>query len=460
MLAAFFAIGLSYTIQTNFFQFKHIKLWLLSTVGSITSSKQEGKELSPFEAVSAALAGSMGIGNIVGVATALTSGGPGAIFWLWVSALFGSMTKYAEIVLGFRYRYKDKEGNQVGGPMIYLREGLKSPVLSFFFSVVCAVGSFTMGNMTQGNSIAEVLSYTFSIPPLFTGFLFAVLIALVIIGGIKRIGKLSSVLIPFMSVLYIAICLIVIGANIERVPVAFQSIFTYAFRLKPVLGGMAGYHLRNALKVGVMRSVFSNEAGIGSSVIAHIASSAENGVEQGMWGIFEVFVDTIVVCTLTALVLLTSGVYDIKLYSAMQGKGILPDGATLATEAFSSVLGNFGQVFLAFATVIFGFATILAWSQYGEQCVIYLLGKKFIYPYRVLYVICVLLGCVMRMDIVWKIADNINALMAIPNLIALLFLSQEVIKETKQYLTKIKVDERVAVSYNKKANTKKSEGNT
>lgn len=445
MLLAFFLVGLFYTVQTNFFQFIHIRLWLSMTVGSLTrqqkKEKEKGKQsLSPFQAMSAALAGSMGIGNIVGVAAALTAGGPGAIFWMWVSALLGAMTKYAEIVLGFHYRYRDKQKNWIGGPMVYLKEGLKSPFLSACFSIICIVGSFAMGNMTQGNSMAEILNYTFDIPVLVTGFVTAALIAFVIIGGVERIGKLSSVLIPFMSVLYIAACLVVIAANITKVPAAVWSIFSYAFRLKPVLGGVGGYYLKTALRTGVMRGVFSNEAGIGSSVIAHAASSATEGVEQGMWGIFEVLLDTVVVCTLTALVILTSGVYDVQIYHAVNGQGILalPDGATLATDAFSSVLGSFGQSFLTFATVIFAFATMIAWAHYGEQCVVYFLGQKYLYPYKVIYVFSVLLGCVMRMDVVWRIADNMNALMAIPNLIALAFLRKVVLLDTQNYLGRIK----------------------
>ena len=283
MLLAFFLIGLFYTIQTNFFQFLHIRLWLSMTLGSLLKSqktKNEKQSLSPFQAMSAALAGSMGIGNIVGVATALTAGGPGAIFWMWVSALLGAMTKYAEIVLGFHYRYRDKQGNWVGGPMVYLKEGLKSSFLSACFSIICIVGSFAMGNMTQGNSMAEILNYTFDIPVLVTGFVAAGLIAFVIIGGVERIGKLSAVLIPVMSIFYMLACFIVIGANLTKVPAAFWSIFVYAFRPKPILGGIGGYYLKTALRTGVMRGVFSNEAGIGSSVIAHTASSTQEGVEQ------------------------------------------------------------------------------------------------------------------------------------------------------------------------------------
>lgn len=475
MLLAFFLIGLFYTVQTNFFQFIHIRLWLSKTLGALTGKqKEEGdkQSLSPFQAMSAALAGSMGIGNIVGVAAALTAGGPGAIFWMWVSALLGAMTKYAEIVLGFHYRYRDEQGNWVGGPMVYLKEGLQSPFLSGCFSVICIAGSFAMGNMTQGNSMAEILNYTFHIPVLVTGFAAAVLIAFVIIGGVERIGKLSAVLIPFMSILYMLACFFVIGANFTRLPAAVASIFTYAFRLKPALGGIGGYYLKTALRTGVMRGVFSNEAGIGSSVIAHAASSAKEGVEQGMWGIFEVLADTIVVCTLTALALLTSGVYDAQLYGAVRSQGItsLPDGATLATNAFSSVLGSFGQSFLTFATVVFAFATIIAWSHYGEQCVIYLLGKRFLYPYKVLYVLAVLLGCVMRMDIVWRIADNMNALMAVPNLIALTFLSKKVLEDTEDYLKRksrkerrkesLVVDETSVMPYNgKRMKQEKSEVN-
>lgn len=453
MLCAFFAIGLSYTIQTRFFQFTHLKLWLRQTLGSMhhKTEQTDSGVVSPFQAMAAALAGSMGIGNIVGVAAALTAGGPGAILWMWVAALLGTMTKYAEIVLGFHFRFRDEQGNWVGGPMVYLKKGLHSPVLSIFFSLTCIAGSFAMGNMTQGNSMAEILSYTFHIPPILTGMAAAVLTAFVIIGGMERIGRFSAILIPFLSLLYMFACIVVTGANIGQLPHAMGLILNYAFRPASIMGGITGYSVRHALKIGVMRSVFSNEAGIGSSVIAHTSSSGKEGVEQGMWGIFEVLAD-MVICSMTALAVLTSGVYDIRLYSALgfQKIGTLPDGATLVTQAFSTVLGTFGQSFLTLATVLFAFATILAWSHYGEQCVVYLLGSRYIYPYKILYIIAVLLGCIMKMDTVWHLADNINALMAIPNIIALALLSEYVVKDTKTYLSRRSIlDERPRMPYNK-----------
>ena len=443
MLATFFAIGCSYTIQTHFFQFHFFSLWWKNTIGSLFSSSHHKKNtgsVSPFAAMSAALAGSMGIGNIAGVATALVAGGPGAIFWMWISALLGMMTKYAEILLGLKFRFKDKNQQWFGGPMVYLKEGLHSPFLSAFFSICCLLASFGMGNMTQSNSMADVLSHTLHIPPFYTGILTAVITAVVILGGMNRIATISSILIPFMSILYLFFSFIVICANITSLPFAFFSIFQYAFRPSSITGGAAGYCMMRALRLGVSRGVFSNEAGLGSSVMAHASSSVSEPVIQGMWGIFEVFVDTIVVCTITALVLLTSGVYNVSLYeTALLTKASLPNGVVLASQAFSSVLGNFGESFVAFSTVIFAFATLIAWAHYGQQCSRYLFGEKSIFWYKLLFLCFIIIGCLVQVEVVWEISDTFNALMAVPNLIALAFLSHYVIEDTNRYLANITI---------------------
>lgn len=443
MLAAFFAIGLSFTIQTHFFQFRYLALWLGTTLGSLCRPKKTKKQsraargVTPFEAMSAALAGSMGIGNIAGVATALTLGGPGAIFWMWVSALFGMMTKYAEILLGYRFRYKDKNGEWFGGPMVYIKKGLGLPWLSALFSVSCILASFGMGNMTQSNSMAHVLNDSLGIPPLLTGTLAAILTAFVILGGVSRIAKLSSILIPFMSILYLAGALLVIGLHAGELPAAVRMIFTEAFRPGSAVFGITGYHMMKALRLGVSRGVFSNEAGLGSSVLVHASSSEPEPVVQGMWGIFEVFADTMVVCTITALVILTSGVYDMQLYQHAQNLN-LPDGAVLASHAFSASLGAAGEGFVAFSTAIFAFATLIAWSHYGQQCSRYLFGEGSIFLYKLLFLIFILLGCLTDMELVWEISDTFNALMAVPNLIALAFLSHYVMEDTNRYLSRRK----------------------
>lgn len=438
MLAAFLAVGLCYTIQTHFFQLRHIRLWLSTVFSSFFQKKTNKSAISPFEAMSTALAGSMGIGNIAGVATALTSGGPGAIFWMWVSAIIGMMTKYAEILLGFRYRCRDQDGRWLGGPMLYIKKGLNAPLLSAFFSIACILTSFSMGNMTQGNAMASVLSDSLHISPLFTGLATVLLTSVVILGGVKRIAKLSGILIPFMSVFYIGGTLLVIGSNITALPAAFQMIFADAFRPKAALGGAAGYWFLRALRIGISRGVFSNEAGLGSSVMAHAAAETNEPVEQGMWGIFEVFADTIVVCTLTALAILTSGVYSRSLYeNALLTGQELPNGAVMASRAFGCVFGSGGENFIAFATVVFAFATLIAWSHYGEQCTLYLLGKKAVLPYKLCFLFFILLGCITHIELVWEIADICNALIAVPNLIALTLLSTYVIQETERYLKKI-----------------------
>lgn len=426
MLAAFFAIGLSYTIHLRFFPLFHMKLWLGATIGSLfhSSQKKNTGKVSAFEAMSTALAGSMGIGNIAGVASALAAGGPGAIFWMWVSSLFGMMTKYAEIVLGYRYRRRDQHGRWYGGPMYYIKEGLHCPALAAVFALFGTLAALGMGNMTQSNSIANALYEVFRIPPPACAAALILFCGLAILGGFSRISKISSVLIPFISIFYLAGSVIAILIHIDRLPGAVCLIFTEAFSLRSVFGGAAGYSVFQAVRTGVARGVFSNEAGLGSSVLAHAASDEPSAVKQGMWGIFEVFADTMIVCTVTALVILTCGIYDYHLYAA-QAPG-LPDGIVLASRSFCAVFGAMGGYFTAFATVIFAFATLLAWSHYGAQCCSYLFGSRALPVFRFLFLVSLLPGCLIEMEAVWEIADTCNGLMAIPNLIALSLLFREV----------------------------------
>lgn len=427
MLGAFFAMGLSYTIHLRFFPLFHMKFWLSATVGSLLHKSSSGRSdgISGFEAMSTALAGSMGIGNIAGVASAIVAGGPGAVFWMWVSALFGMMTKYAEIILGYRYRHRTADGQWYGGPMYYIREGLHSPLLAALFALFGTLAALGMGNMTQSNSISNALYEVFRLPPLVSALLLLILCSMAILGGFSRIAKISSVLIPFISIFYLTGSLFAIILHADRLPAALELIFTEAFSLRSALGGAAGYGVFRAVRVGVARGVFSNEAGLGSSVLAHAASAECDAVKQGMWGIFEVFADTLVVCTITALVILTCGIYDIRLYTA--GLSGLPDGIVLATRSFCSVFGSPGGLFTAFATVIFAFATLLAWSHYGAQCFSYLFGSRLLIIYHLLFLAALLPGCLTEMGRVWEIADVCNGLMAIPNLIALCFLYKQVI---------------------------------
>lgn len=424
MLAAFFAIGLSYTLHLRFFPLFHMKRWLGATIGSLASSSRRSGRVSSFEAMSTALAGSMGIGNIAGVASALVAGGPGAVFWMWVSSAFGMMTKYAEITLGYRYRHRDRDGHFYGGPMYYIKEGLHSPSLASAYALFGTVSALGMGNMTQSNSISNALLEVFDIPPILTAVCLIPVCGVSILGGFSRISKISAAVIPFISFFYLAGSIAAIFLHIQAVPGAFAMIFREAFSLRPAFSGAAGYTLSQAIRTGVSRGVFSNEAGLGSSVLAHTASDEPMAATQGMWGIFEVFADTLVVCTITALVILTSGLYDIGSYAA--GLPGLPDGIVLATRAFCASFGAAGGYFTAFATVIFAFATLLAWSHYGAQCCSYLFGQRFLSLFRFLFLAFLLPGCLSSMTAVWELADICNGLMAVPNLIALTLLHKQV----------------------------------
>lgn len=425
MLAAFFAVGLAYTVYLDFFPLFHMKYWLSATLGSVLRRKnRKSSGVSSFEAMSAALAGSMGIGNIAGVASALAAGGPGAIFWMWASSVFGMMTKYAEIVLGYRYRHKNAKGEWYGGPMYYIKEGLRCPILAGSFALFGTLAAIGMGNMTQSNSISNALYEVFQIPPVVCAVILIFACGLAILGGFSRIARISSILIPFASVFYLAGSIAAIILRADRLPAAIGMIFADAFSLRSAFGGAAGYSIFQAVRTGVARGVFSNEAGLGSSVLAHAASDEPDAVKQGMWGIFEVFADTLVVCTITALVILTSGLYDTRLYAS--GAPGLADGIVLASRAFCAVFGAVGGYFTAAATVIFAFATLIAWSHYGAQCCSYLFGDRALPMYQFLFLAALLPGCLIEMEAVWEIADTCNGLMAIPNLIALCLLFRQV----------------------------------
>ncbi len=432
MLTAFIGIGLYFNIRTKFFPIIRIKVWLKHTLFSLfkkSSHTSSGSALSSFEALFAALAGSMGTGNITGVATAIVYGGPGAIFWMWVSAFLGMMTKYAENVLGMLYREKKSDGSgYYGSPMLYMEKGLNCRPLAVIFAVCCMLASFGLGNMTQGNSVATALEASLFIPPIFCGIGLAVIVALVIMGGLKRIGTLSSYLIPIVSVVYLVCALVILFVNSDALPGVFALIFKEAFRFRAVGGGILGYGIKKALKLGVSRGVFSNEAGLGSSVMVYSSSSNANPASQGMWGIFEVFLDTIVVCTITALVILCSGVYDVNTYAAALQNGIeVVNGSVLASNAFATTFGSFGHYFISVSMAVYAFATLLTWSHYGAISCEYLFGSKITPYYNVVFLIVIVIGCVIKLEIIWNIADTLNCLLAIPNLIALILLSNKVI---------------------------------
>lgn len=439
MLVIFLAIGLMFTIRTGFFQFRKWKFWTRMTIGQVLKDRRVRKttdqhSISQFQSFCTALAATLGTGNITGVATALVTGGPGAIFWMWISAFVGMMTMYAENLLGIRYRYKNSKGQWIGGAMVYMERGLGAKWLAVIFSVFCLMASFGMGNMTQANSMASGLKESFGVPLTFTGIVSMVVVGLVLLGGIKRIAAVTEKVVPFMACCYMLAGFLVLLFHLPKVPEAFQMIFTEAFQVQAVGGGVLGYGMKQAMKMGIARGVFSNEAGLGSSVMAHAASDVKDAPIQGMWAMLEVFIDTIVVCTMTALVILTSGVYDKQECLRNIAAGVENiDGTTLTGLSFATVIPG-GDKFLAIATVLFAFATIISWAYFGERTAAYLLGEKSAFLYKVVYICILFPGCVTAPGLVWEISDTFNGLMALPNLVALLLLSNEVVSVTKQYM--------------------------
>ena len=438
MLVIFLGVGMLFTLRTGFFQFKGWKVWMGDTLGALFRDRrvrkaQDHQSISQFQSFCTALAATLGTGNITGVATAIVTGGPGAVFWMWVSAFLGMMTIYAENVLGIKYRYKNSEGAWVGGAMVYMERGLGAKWLAAFFSIFCLCASFGMGNMTQANAIAKGLKATLKIPEQFTGMALMVLVAGVILGGVQRVAMVAEKIVPFMAAFYILGGLLVIVIHYERIPETFLWIFGEAFGLRAVEGGVAGYGVKMAMKMGISRGVFSNEAGLGSSVMAHAASDVSCPQIQGMWGMAEVFIDTIVVCTITALVILTSGVYDPQRCISNIADGVENiDGTTLTGNAFATVFPN-GDKFLAISIALFAFATIIGWAYFGERTAAYLFGEHAVFPYKLIYILLLLPGSVLAPKLVWELSDTFNGLMAIPNLTALILLHGEVIRMAKEY---------------------------
>ncbi|MCC5894133.1 MAG: sodium:alanine symporter family protein [Alkalibacterium sp.] len=417
--------GLFLTIRTNFVTFIKFGYSMKQTFFKMFAKDQVGEgEVSAFEAVSTALAAAVGTGNIAGVGTAIAIGGPGAVFWMWLAALVGMATKYAEVVLSIEYREKTEDGRYVGGPMYYLDKGANKKWLAVLFAVFGTTATFGIGNMVQSNSVADSLQTTFNIEPWITGVVLAVAVALVTIGGIKKIGKVTSVLVPFMAAVYIVGGMLIILLNIQLVPAAFGTIFRSAFTGTAAVGGFVGSTFTMAIRFGIARGVFTNEAGLGSAPIAHAAATTDHPVRQGLWGIFEVFADTLVLCTITALVIVMTGAWDTGL-----------DGAALTTVAFDEGMA-FGGYIVTFGLVFFAFSTLLGWSYYGERCMEYLFGPKSIIFYRLLFIPLIVVGAVGGLRAIWALADTLNGLMAIPNLVGLLLLSPVVVKLTKNYFGK------------------------
>ncbi len=431
MLIFILAVGLWFSIRLKFFPIIHIKLWIKKTFGVLLKSKRQrqksGNGITPFQAMTTALAGAIGTGNIVGVATAITMGGAGAIVWMWIASILGMATIFVENILGVKYREKDKNNKWIGGPMYYIEKGLKCKPLAIIFAIACTMAALGMGNMTQSNSIADSLYTSFGISKSISGFLIAIVTGIIILGGIKRIASITEKIVPFMAIFYILGTVVIILVNIDKIPSVIISMFSEAFNFKSFTGGSIGYGMSAAIRYGVSRGVFSNEAGLGSSPIVHAAADTDEPVEQGMWGIFQVFIDTIVVCTLTALCILCT----------WNGSNNL-DGAALSTYAFSTVLGNFGSIFMAISILLFAFATLISWEYFGEKSLTYITKGKYILIYKAFYVVLCGFGAVINLRLVWSIADTLNGLMCIPNLIAILLLSNVAVAETKNYLKRKK----------------------
>lgn len=436
MMILLIAGGLFLTVKTRLFHFRRFGNIMKETVGRLFDKNLHTSDkgsVTPFQAVTTALAGTIGTGSIAGLATALVLGGPGAVFWMWISALLGMITKFSEIVLAITYREKTADGAWVGGPMYYIKNGLKKPWLAVMFAIFATIACIGTGNATQANSISDVLNSNFEIPVWISGLILAVLVGVVILGGVKRIASVNEKLVPVMAVFFILAAIVSLVINAGKIPAAFSLIFTEAFNFKAAFGGAAGYGILNAMRYGIGRGVFSNEAGLGSAPIAHATTNTESPVKQGMWGVFEVFITTIIICTMSALVVLTSDVY-LNAFNA----GTTPSvsGASLSSAAFNEALPMIGGIGVAIATIFFALSTILGWAYYGEVCAGYLFPKKrdtAILVYRIVYVAFVFIGSVANINVVWLIADCFNALMAVPNLIALILLSGVVVKAINDY---------------------------
>ncbi len=470
--------GIAVTVMTKFFQITEIKLWFKNTLGSLFSknvikhTKEKGS-ISPFQALCTALAATVGTGNIAGVAAAICMGGAGAVFWMWVAAFFGMMTNYAENVLGIYYRRKNENGEWSGGAMYYLLDGLGrkkgmkqvGKVLAILFCVFTMLASFGIGSMGQVNKIVTNVSSAFDIKALSSievfegvslynvilGVIIMALTAVITLGGLKRIANVAEKIVPVMVVLFVFGSLIIIGVNYASIFPAFKAIFVNAFCPEAFVGGGFGVVVSKVVTQGFKRGVFSNEAGLGSSVMVHSNSNIKEPVKQGMWGIFEVFADTMIVCTMTALVVLTAGGLEGGAFNVVTGE--IAEGytdATLVGGAFNSVFGwgNIGARFVAIAMFLFAFTTVLGWSHYGSKAWEYLFGAKTTYIFRIIHVCTVIFGAILTSSLAWDISDTFNGLMMIPNLIGVVVLSPLVVKITKNYIRRVKKGEDIEPMYN------------
>ena len=433
-------VGLYLSLRTGFIQIRKFPYALKTTLGRIFQKKEASDgSMTPFQAVCTALAGTVGTGNIAGVAGAIAIGGPGAVFWMWISAILGMCTKFTEVTLAVHFRERNKKGDYVGGPMYYIKNGLskKWQILAILYSAFGVLTVFGTGNATQVNTITTAIDtalINFNIIPesasktlnLVLGIVIMLLVGMVLLGGIKRIGSVSEKLVPFMALLYIVLAIGVVVLNFERVPAVFHDIVYGAFNPAAVTGGVIGSFFLS-LKKGVSRGIFSNEAGLGTGSIAHACADTSKPVKQGMFGIFEVFADTIVICTLTALVILVSGV-PVNYGAAA--------GAELTISGFTSTYGNWVSVFTAVAMCCFAFSTIIGWGLYGARCIEFLFSEKVVKPFMIAYSLVAIIGATVDLGLLWSIAETFNGLMAIPNLIGIFLLSGTAIALTKEYFAK------------------------
>lgn len=427
MLVAILGTGLVLMVMLKFMPLVKIPTGFGLMWRGRSKDDEESGEISPFQALMTCLAATVGTGNIAGVATAVFMGGPGALFWMWCTALVGMATKYSEVVLAVHYREKDERNEHVGGPMYAIKNGLgaKWAWLGVLFAIFGGLAGFGIGNMVQVNSMAHALNTTFQIPMWLTGVVAMVLVGMVILGGIKRIGKVAARLVPMMCVAYVVLAMVVLVVNAAAIPAAIALIFEHAFSPAAATGGFAGAAVMAAIRFGVARGIFSNEAGLGTAGIAQAAGTTNSPVRSGLIGMLGTFIDTLIICTMTGLAIICSGVWT-------SGES----GAALSAAAFETAMPGIGGPILSVALVVFAFTTILGWSYYGERCWEFLVGTKSIMPFRVIWVLAIPFGAVAQLDFAWLLADTLNGLMAIPNLIALLMLSPVVVKLTKEYFAR------------------------
>jgi AGCS family alanine or glycine:cation symporter len=427
MILLLIGTGIYLTVRLKFIQVRYFKVIMKETLGKMFHKNVEGEgEISPGQAGLTAIAAVVGTGNIAGVATAIAIGGPGAIFWMWISAFFGMATKFSEITLGIKYREKREDGSYAGGAMYYLTNGLKQKWMGIFFSVMVIITYFIIGAIVDTNTIALSVQEQWGINPLYTGIFLAVVTGIVVLGGIKRIGEVCEFLTPFMGGIYLIAGLAIVIINITEIPSAFATIFTSAFRPAAATGGFAGATVARMMTIGTARGMFSNEAGMGSSPIIHSSAITDQPSRQGLWGVAEVFVDTMLICTITGLAIIISGEWT---------TGV--SGPALTMRAFSAALpGNFGGYIVVISAILFGYSCLISANYYCERAGEYLFGTKSIIPIRVLWLVFIVIGSVGGLEFVWALADTANGLMAIPNLIGLIFLSKMVVKEKESFFKK------------------------